>query len=404
MKAFTALTIAAVFILPAVVGCDDDDGTAPPTGPPPNYSYELEVAFPNLTFVQPVDLQHAGDASGRLFVVEKRGVISVFDNDPAVQSAETFLDISSRVTAGGERGLLGLAFHPDYETNGYFFIYYSPDPGLSTRIARFQVSAANPDSADEGSEIVLLDIPQQYSNHNGGQVGFDPDGYLCIAVGDEGSAGDPNDNAQDLTTLHGSILRLDVDSQALGNYGIPATNPFAINTKGFRPEIYAYGLRNPWRFSFDPATGRMWAGDVGQNSWEEIDVIVSGGNYGWDCREGMHDYNPSQQSPLCDTVTTAIDPVHEYPTGSSGSVTGGHVYRGPTLTSLRGVYVFADYISGQIWGLVYDGQNVTNVTELVDTTHRIASFGVDEDNELYICAFDFRGGPTQIYRLKQVAD
>jgi glucose/arabinose dehydrogenase len=328
----------------------------------------------------------------------------VFDNDPAVQNAKTFLDISSRVTSGGERGLLGLAFHPDYETNGYFFIYYSPDPGTTTRLARFQVSAANPDSANDGSEVVLLDIPQQYGNHNGGQLAFDPDGYLCIAVGDEGSFGDPNDNAQDLTDLHGSILRVDVDSQALGNYGIPSSNPFAVNIKGYRPEIYAYGLRNPWRFSFDPVNGRLWAGDVGQNLWEEIDVIIRGGNYGWDCREGMHDYDASRQSPVCDTVSTAIDPVHEYPRGGGGSVTGGHVYRGPMVSSLRGVYIFADYISGQIWGLEYDGQQATSVTELIDTNFRISSFGVDENNELYFCAYDFNGGPSQIYMLKQVAE
>jgi glucose/arabinose dehydrogenase len=403
MKASIAPTLLVLPILAVMMGCDDGDAP-PPAGPPPNYAYEVVAAFPNLNFVRPVDIQHAGDGSDRLFVVEQRGVISVFDNDPAVQSAKTFLDISGRVTSGGERGLLGLAFHPDYETNGYFFIYYSPAPGTTTRLARYQVSAANPDSADDGSEAVLLDIPQDYRNHNGGQLAFDPDGYLCIGVGDEGSAGDPKDNAQDLTDIHGAVLRVDVDSNALGNYGIPPTNPFALNIKGYRPEIYAYGLRNPWRFSFDPVTGLMWLGDVGQSAWEEIDIIVSGGNYGWDCREGMHEYNPSEQSAVCDTVSNAIEPVHEYPRGANASVTGGHVYRGPTVTSLRGVYVFGDYISGQIWGLEYNGQTVTSVADLIDTDFRISSFGVDQDNELYICAYDFQGGNTQIYKLVQVAE
>jgi glucose/arabinose dehydrogenase len=400
----TAIILCVLLAVPAVSGCDDDAGSPGDPGAPDTttYDYELTEAFPGVSFTRPIDLQHAGDGTDRLFVVEQAGVIKVFVNADTVSTAKTFLDISSRTTFIGERGLLGLAFHPDYATNGYFFVYYSPSATGGTRVSRFEASAGDPDDAEEGSEFVLMDIAQDYPNHNGGQIAFGPDDYLYIAVGDEGLGGDPKDNAQDLTTLHGSILRIDVDSQGAGNYGIPPTNPFFGNPDGFREEIYAYGLRNPWRFSFDPVTDLLWAGDVGQGSWEEIDIIVSGGNYGWDCREGMHTYNTSQQSAVCDTVQGLIDPVWEYQNaGDDISVTGGHVYRGPTATSLVGDYIYADYGSARVWALTVAADTVASNFELSgeDPTLRISSFGVDEQNELYICGYI----DGKIYMLRQTA-
>lgn len=403
MKTTIALLAAIVIALSLVTGCDDDSFA------PANYTYKLVAAYPALTFAQPVDFQNAGDGSDRVFVVERHGIIKVFENDAAVTEAKTFLDVSGVVQSGGlEQGLLGLAFHPDYVTNGRFFVYYTVAGG-DNRLSRFEVSAANPDSTDQSTETVLMTFTKTAGNHNGGQIAFGPDGFLYVAVGDGGGAGDPDDNAQDLTNVFGAILRLDVDSNALGNYGIPDTNPFALNINGYRPEIYAYGLRNPWRFSFDPVTGWLYAGDVGQGTWEEIDIINIGGNYGWDCFEGAHVYDadgtdPGAPSPVCDTLKTAIDPIYEYIHADGNvSVTGGHVYRGPTVTSLEGVYVFADYNTGLIWGIEYDGTGVSPVIDIADCPVRLSSFGVDEANELYVCGYD---GvlPTRIYKLEQTAE
>ena len=245
-----------------------------------NAQSELKVAFPNLSFTRPLELQSAGDGTNRMFVVEQSGVIWVFQNDSNVSQKEVFLDIQDRVNdSGNEQGLLGLAFHPDYENNGYFYVNYTASNPNRTVISRFSVSAQNPDSANKNSEFEILSFNQPYSNHNGGKVAFGmTDGYLYIAVGDGGSGGDPECRAQNLGSLLGSILRIDVDT-TIGNqhYEIPADNPFAGNTQGYREEIYAYGLRNPWRFSFDPVTNWLWAGDVGQNTYEEVDVIRKGG-------------------------------------------------------------------------------------------------------------------------------
>jgi glucose/arabinose dehydrogenase len=375
-----------LLVLAILISCGDDDPVQQPDSG--SGSVSLDPAYPNLSFVAPVDIQNAGDGSDRLFVVEQGGRINVFANVDTVLAAKTFLDITSRVVMSGERGLLGLAFHPAYPSNGYFFVYYSPNSADVTRLSRFQVTG-DPDAADAGSEVILLDIAQEFSNHNGGQIAFGPDGYLYIGVGDEGGSGDPNDNAQDLTTLNGSILRIDVDSQGMGNYGIPPTNPFAINTKNYRPEIFAYGLRNPWRFSFDDANGRLWVGDVGQNAWEEIDIVEIGRNYGWDCREAAHPFDPARRSAVCDTVKGLIDPVWEYAqTSVDRSVTGGHVYRGSSVPVLAGVYVYADYMSGRVWGLNYDGATVTSNVELFEMSFTISSFGVDEAGELYLCGYN----------------
>lgn len=267
-------------------------------------AYFLTDPFPNLTFNQPVDLRHAGDGTDRLFVVEQGGFIRVFVNDAATATTSEFLDISGRVECCSELGLLGLAFHPDYENNRFFFVYYTATGGSPhrTRISRFEVSAGDPDVADETSEKILIEFNDREGNHNGGGLMFADDGYLYASIGDEGAQGDGHDNAQNRAVLFGKILRLDVDQNVNTTYyGIPADNPLVGNTSGYREEIYAWGFRNPWRMSYDGATDRIWVGDVGQGSYEEIDVVEIGKNYGWDCREGAHDYlgPPDGPSPAC---------------------------------------------------------------------------------------------------------
>lgn len=365
------------------------------------YPYQLEPAFPALTFERPVDLQHAGDGTNRLFVVEQPGVVRVFENDPAVEEAALFLDLRDRVLYGGEQGLLGLAFHPDFAENGFFYVNYTADGPRRTVVSRFRVDPNDPDRADPSSELVLLEVPQPYSNHNGGQTSFGPDGYLYIALGDGGSAGDPQEHGQDRSTLLGAILRIDVDNPSGDrNYGIPPDNPFvaaSCGPAGCREEIYAYGFRNPWRFSFDPETGALWTGDVGQNRYEEIDVVVKGGNYGWDILEGRHCYEPSSG---CEQEGTVL-PVWEYAQdGGNRSVTGGFVYRGRNVPELAGKYVYGDYVSGRIWALTLDGTEVVENTELLRMdAGSISSFGVDAGGELYVC--DHRDG--RIYRFAAAA-
>jgi glucose/arabinose dehydrogenase len=338
-----------------------------------------------------VGLYHAADDSNRIFVLEQAGTIYVFANEENVDSKDVFLDIKSRILYGGEQGLLGLAFHPNYRTNGQFYVNYVAGSPRRTVISRFTVSDTNSNEADAGSEFVLLEISQPYANHNGGQIAFGPDGNLYIAMGDGGSAGDPGNNAQDRSSLLGKILRIDVDSGL--PYAVPSDNPFVGNTDGYREEIYAYGLRNPWRFSFDPVTGRLWAADVGQNSWEEIDVIEKGKNYGWNIMEGNHSYEGGE-------ITGDLElPIFEYGHDEGNSITGGYIYRGSSLTGIVGNYIYGDYITGKIWSLEYGSDLVAvNNTLLIDTSLQIASFGVDEENELYICAFD-----GNIYKLKEVA-
>lgn len=348
-------------------------------------AYKTIVAFPQLSFTRPVDLQYPPDNTNRIFVVEQAGIISVFLNDPAVSSKITFLDIREKVDDGGnEEGLLGLAFHPEYRSNGYFYVNYTASNPNRTVISRFKVSA-NTSQADPSSETVLLTFEQPYSNHNGGQVSFGPDGYLYIAVGDGGSGGDPHDNGQNRATLLGTILRIDVNRQEADyHYGIPTDNPFANNKSGYRQEIYAYGLRNPWRFSFDVANGRLWTGDVGQNAYEEIDIIEKGGNYGWNTMEGNHCFEPRNG---CNR-SGLKSPIHEYGRNEGISVTGGFVYRGPTLTGLVGNYIYADYATRRIWSLEHsDLSNPVN-TLLLEADFNISSFGVDQNNELYLCGFD----------------
>ena len=354
----------------------------------------VEVAFPSLSFSMPVDFQHPGDGTDRLFVVEQAGVIRVFQNEMMTTDTQVFLDIQHLVLFGGEQGLLGLAFHRDYEINGFIYVdYTAPDP-RRTVIARFQVDPGNPNQADPESINVILEVNQPYGNHNGGQISFGPDGFLYVAFGDGGAGGDPEESGQDPTTILGSIIRIDVDNVSHDrNYGIPADNPFVGNISGYREEIFAYGLRNPWRFSFDAETGQLWTGDVGQNLYEEIDIVVNGGNYGWDIMEGFHCFEPAEG---CDQSGLRL-PVWEYDHNIGSSITGGFVYRGENLPSLIGKYVYADYVSGLIWALDYKSGLAGENIELFDFDESmITSFGIDRYNELYFCSID-----GHIYRFTQ---
>ena len=297
-----------------------------------------------------------------------------------------------RLSFGGEEGLLGLAFHPQFASNGFYFVYHSvSDGGRKTRLSRFQADPQRPDTTAVGSQVNVLDIDQPFGNHNGGQIRFGPDGLLYIAVGDGGGANDTQGSGQNRTTLLASILRINVDTLP---YTIPLDNPFVGNTQGFREEVFAWGLRNPWRFSFDAANGRLWAADVGQNAREEIDIIESGNNYGWKIMEGTICRPPTQ---VCDKTGLTL-PVWEYshPAMRARSVTGGFVYRGSAVPELVGLYIYADFSTGDIWGLLYDGVNPPVNTLLQDTDLNISSFGIDAANELYICAY-FDG---RIYQLR----
>jgi glucose/arabinose dehydrogenase len=362
------------------------------TGTSINAQFTLQNAFPNLTFNGAVFLTHADDNTDRIFVVEQAGRIKVFQNSSNALSAKEYLNITDRVTSGGEMGLLGLAFHPDYENNGYFYVNYITDtPTLRTVITRFQVTS-NPDSADKNSEFEVLTFNQPYQNHNGGWIGFGPnDGYLYIATGDGGSGGDPQNNGQRINTLLGKILRIDVDGGA--PYAIPSTNPFIDSTNTqVKKEIYAWGLRNPWRCSFDPVTGWLLAGDVGQGSWEEIDLIENGKNYGWRCYEGNHVYDMS----LCN-YPEYIFPIWEYDHGPECSITGGYIYRGLNVPELDGKYIYGDYCSNKIWALTYDGINPPSNQLLVTASGGLTSFGVDQNQELYLTSSNgniYRFTPT----------
>jgi hypothetical protein len=335
---------------------------------------------------QPVLVTHAADRSQRLFIVEQAGRIRVLEN--GFVKPAPFLDISTLVQTGGERGLLGLAFHPEYSDNGRFFINYTRLDGgqLETVVAEYGVSGTNPDMAAP-QETSLLEFDQPAGNHNGGMLAFGPDGYLYIGTGDGGGGGDPNNNGQDLSNLLGKILRIDVDGGA--PYTVPPDNPF-VGQGAVRSEIYAYGLRNPWRFSFDRLTGDLFAADVGQGSWEEVDLIESGGNYGWRIMEGNHCFNPPNN---CNT-TGLILPIAEYSHSQGRSVTGGYVYRGLQPTSLQGSYIFGDYINGSIWSLTKTGDGTWSPTLLLDTDLSISSFGEDRHGEVYVV--DYSGA---LYRL-----
>ncbi len=361
----------------------------------------VEEAFPNLRIPRPVVLTHAGDGSRRLFVGTQFGAIHVFPVDREVEETKLFLDIRSKVTykeVENEEGLLGLAFHPQYERNGLFFIYYTTTDSPNTSvISRFRVSADDPDRADPTSEKEILRIPQVSWNHNGGTLEFGPDGYLYVGLGDGGRSRDPLGHGQNLATLHGSILRIDIDApEGDKTYAIPPDNPFVDRTDA-RPEIWAYGLRNVWRMAFDRKTGQLWAADNGEDLWEEIDIIQRGGNYGWNLREGRHKFRSSGSGPRDDL----IEPIWEYHHRVGMSIIGGCVYRGSRLPTLQGAYLYGDYVVGSLWALRYDAQQkrVTENRAIQGTGLPVMTFGEDETGEVYVTTM-LSGGV--IYRFKEL--
>ncbi len=368
-----SLDSAALAQAPAACELPDASGPAP--------AVALEPFVDGLE--APVFLTHAGDGSGRLFAVEQPGTIRIIE-DGEVRS-EPFLDLRERVSFGGERGLLSVAFHPDYADNGRFFVNYTAAGDGRTVVAEYGVSS-DPDVASP-QERALLEIDQPFSNHNGGQLQFGPDGFLYIGMGDGGSGGDPRQNGQDPGTLLGALLRIDVD--AGDPYAVPADNPF-VDRADARDELYAYGLRNPWRFSFDRCDGRLFLADVGQNQWEEVNLVEAGGNYGWNVMEGTHCFGRAD----CDRSGLAL-PIAEYGHDAQGgrSVTGGYVYRGTDFPGLVGRYLFADFVSGRLWALTESGSDWT-MEQVAQADFLVSAFGQDARGELYV--LDHGGA---VYRL-----
>lgn len=342
----------------------------------------------NVRRLRMLELTFAKNDGKRVFAMAQNGMIFSLDNDPAATESRLFLDLSDKVSpftgpGANEQGLLGLAMHPNFKENGQFFVSYTAKDDDRSVISRFRVSQDDPNRADPKSEEILMEIPQPFKNHNGGPIEFGPDGYLYIAMGDGGFRNDPELNGQDLSSLLGKILRIDVDHPADGkSYGIPKDNPF-VAVEGARPEIYAYGLRNPWRMAFDSKTGKLWLGDVGQELWEEVNVIEKGGNYGWSMREGAYSFG-NQPQPKSGPAKT-IDPVWAYDHGVGKSITGGRVYRGSKAPELAGKYIFADYVSGGIWALTYDEASgkVTRSDLVVASGIPVLAFGEDADGEIY---------------------
>jgi glucose/arabinose dehydrogenase len=352
-------------------------------------SFSFPDAFPGVTFTGPVELSVAPGQPDRVYVVEQGGLGA--GSRSRVQTlalgdtqATTFVDLTDRVLAGGEQGLLGLAFHPDYEANGKLYVNYTASNPRRTVIAELERSADNPLVTNSEIHRVLLEIAQPFSNHNGGKIAFGPDGFLYISVGDGGSGGDPQNNAQTRSTLLGKLLRIDVDQQTVGGpaYGIPPDNPFVGNTQGWREEIYAFGLRNAWKFSFDSQTGDLWLGDVGQGTWEEINLITNGGNYGWKQVEG-----PACFVGGCD-LSAYVPPVFFYGHNNAGgfSITGGFVYHGTAAPSLQGRYLFADFVSSKLWLLNTDARPATSLL-LTTNINNIAAVSEGPDGEAYVLSY-----------------
>ena len=358
--------------------------------PPPLRPLTVARAFKELDFRGLTNLVQPAAGDDRLFATEQSGRVLAFANNEDTNESEVFLDRRGQVNdSGSEEGLLGLAFDPRFQDNGYLYVYYSASAPRRSVVSRFGLGDDGR-RADPDSELVIMEIEQPFRNHNGGQLAFGPDGFLYIGLGDGGSAGDPMGHGRNASTLLGSILRIDVSAANVASpYTIPSDNPL-LGDVDARGEIWAYGLRNPWRFTFDRETGELWAGDVGQNSLEEVDLVERGGDYGWNTLEGTRCFSPRAS---CDPGGTVL-PVWEYPTGEACSVIGGYVYRGDRIPSLYGAYVFGDYCSGQIWALRYDGQKVTEFLLLADTGLRIASFGEARDGELFVLSQN-----SGIYRL-----
>jgi glucose/arabinose dehydrogenase len=374
----------AIALLLGFSGAASNSSTTSGAAPRPQQG-GLAITLEEVTSAveRPVYLTHAGDGSGRLFIVEQEGRVRVWQNGQLL--AAPFLEIESEVEDGGnEQGLLSIAFHPQYETNGRFFVYYTAE-GEDDPITIAEYTASPPSSnVANTTERILLTIPHpQFENHNGGQLQFGPDGYLYIGTGDGGGGGDPFENGQNIDVrdqrgkhpLLAKILRIDVDGAP--PYGIPSDNPYAGGAR-VNDEIYAIGFRNPWRFSFDRQTGELYAADVGQNQWEEIDIVAKGGNYGWNTMEGEHCYDPASG---CNTNNLVL-PIYEYNHSEGCSITGGYVYRGARSPALVGTYIFADYCEELVWGLK-DGVRM-NLLARGDLQLGITSFGEDEAGELYV--------------------
>ncbi len=400
---------AATALVLAACGGGGNGNSQPPIPNPPDCATGIETprAFPNLGFTSPVVMKQAPNDASRWFVAEQGGRIRAFENDPDADTMVDFVDLRSRVHDSGEAGLLGMAFHPDFANNGRVYLNFSESVGGGVRSVTAEFTSTDGgQTLDPGSERVLFTVPKAFENHNGGNVEFGPDGYLYVGLGDGGGSGDPAGNAQNTQRLLGKMLRIDVDARPGGApYGVPVGaggNPFGANPlcnatgTGSQdcPEIFALGLRNPWRWSFDRQSGELWAGDVGQNNWEEIDLISRGGNYGWDVREGAHCFEPSSG---CSTAGLT-DPVAEYDHGMGFSITGGYVYRGGQTTERSGRYVFGDY-GGMIGALAPDGSGGFEIEELVPQgcapegasgALRISSFAEDLDGELYL--LDYQRG------------
>lgn len=364
--------------------------------PPTPCAGESRSGFPPLALApvaqgleDPVQLTHAGDGSGRLFIVEQAGAIRILRQGKV--QPRSFLDIRDRVESGGEKGLLSVAFHPRFAQNRRLYLdYTSGVGGLHTVISEFRVGDA-PDLVPPASERVLLTIRQPYPNHNGGQLAFGPDGKLYIGMGDGGSANDPEGNGQNPRALLGKILRIDVDRKDPGmEYAVPPDNPFRGRDDA-APQVWAYGLRNPWRFSFDRGSGLLYAGDVGQNAAEEIDIIRRGKNYGWNIMEGS--LCTPGVNPRCDRSGLEL-PIAEYGRAEGITVIGGFVYHGRKIPALCGAYLYGDWGSGRIWGLRYTGREARDRALLLSTHRRISSFGEDEEGELYVV--DYRGEVLKI--------
>ena len=349
---------------------------------------------------RPIVLTHAGDGSNRIFVASQQGVIYVFDNDQGVKSSQVFLDLSDRVKytdQQNEEGLLGMAFHSKYQENGKLCVYYTSNKtDLLSMVSEFTVSKDDKNKGDAASERQLLTIPQPYWNHNGGTLCFGHDGMLYIALGDGGAGNDPHGNAQNLGTWLGKILRIDTDHHDTGKaYAVPKDNPF-VGQEGALPEIYSLGWRNPWRIAVDRKTGDLWGADVGQNLYEEINLITKGGNYGWSRRESMHPFGVH----ATDANPEMIEPIFEYDHMVGKSITGGTVYRGTRVPELAGKYLYADYVSGKVYALTYDAatKQATHNDSVEGNGLPILSFGEDEQGDVYflIVAADGHG----IYRFK----
>ncbi len=361
---------------------------------------KFEQVFPAARFDRPIWMEEAPDGSGRVFVAEQSGVIRIVHKGTDGSNSKVFLNVGGGQLYdeyANEKGLLGFAFHPKFKENGKFYIYYTPatnTENVITVTSEGRVSAQDPDLADTNSERKLLIIQRPRWNHEGGCLAFGPDGYLYISSGDGGFQRDPFSNGQSLGKLLGKIMRIDVDHPAAGkNYGIPSDNPF-VNQPGALPEIWTWGMRNPWRFSFDRQTGQLWEGDVGEDNWEEINLITKGGNYGWSVREGFHEFNPEHVAT--NGMTNYINPVLEYAHSSylaqqspftnhstGACITGGFVYRGKKYPSLNGVYIYGDYVVGTIWGMRYENGKVTEQATLLYQPKNIAGFGQDLDGEIY---------------------